>query len=184
VTDGHCIFIIGGTLALNLSPRLWFKMNKKITATTEVQKVVPSDEAEDGEVEFKEVAPMNEARHHAFGAAMNGKIFVAGGKQWDENLLIERALASCEVYDPSTDEWQVMPSLNVPRYCASMVCFKGALYVVGGLKSSNCGALSVEMFDSVADQWHEKSNIPVKGKKKTIIRFNACFATLHENCLK
>ena len=184
VTDGHCIFIIGGTLAFNSFEEFLFNMNMNITATTGVQKVVPSDETEDGEVEFKEVAPMNEARHDAFGAAMNGKIFVAGGKQWDENLLIERALASCEVYDPSTDEWQVMPSLNVPRYCASMVCFKGALYVVGGLKSSNCGALSVEMFDSVADQWHEKSNIPVKGKKKTIIRFNACFATLHKNCLK
>ena len=75
-----------------------------------------------------------------------------------------------------------MPSLNVPRDSASMVCFKGALYVVGGLKSSNCGALSVEMFDSVADQWQEKSNIPVKGKKETIC-FNACFATVHKNCL-
>jgi len=175
VTDGHCIFIIGGT----------FTGNEKITATTEVQKIIPCDETEDGEVQFKEVAPMNEARHDAFGAAMNDKIYVAGGKQRDVTLLIgERVLASCEVYDPSTDEWQVMPSLYVPRYSASMVCFKGALYVVGGLKSSNCGALSVEMFDSVADQWHEKSNIPVKGKKKTIIRFNACFATLHENCLK
>ena len=176
VTDGHWIFIIGGTLS----------GNGKITATTEVQKVIPSDETEDGEVEFKEVAPMNEARHDAFGAAMNGKIYVAGGKQWDENLLGERVLASCEVYDPSTDEWQVMPSLNVPRYSASMVCFKGALYVVGGLKSigrSKCGELSVEMFDSGVNEWHKKSNIPVKGKKQTIIRFNACFATLHKNCL-
>ncbi|XP_015758866.1 PREDICTED: kelch-like protein 3 [Acropora digitifera] len=172
VTDGHCIFIIGGT----------FTENEKITAKTEVQKIIPCDETEDGKLEFKEVAPMNEARHDAFGAAMNGKIYVAGGKQRDENLLSERVLASCEVYDPSTDEWQVMPSLNVPRDSASMVCFKGALYVVGGLKSSNCGALSVEMFDSVADQWQEKSNIPVKGKKETIC-FNACFATVHKNCL-
>ena len=177
VTDGHWIFIIGGTLS----------GNRKITATTDVQKVIPSDETEDGQVEFKEVAPMNEARHDAFGAAMNGKIYVAGGTQWDVTLPMgERVLESCEVYDPSTDEWQVMPSLNVPRYSASMVCFKGALYVVGGLKNtawSKCGELSVEMFDSGVNEWHEKSNIPVKGKKQTIIRFNACFATLHKNCL-
>ncbi|XP_074631348.1 kelch-like protein 12 [Acropora palmata] len=186
VTDGHCIFIIGGTSGLSMPQEISLLMNRKIKATTKVQKVIPSDETEDGEVEFKEVAPMNEARHHAFGAAMNGKIYVAGGTQWDENLLGERVLASCEVYDPSTDEWQVMPSLNVPRYSASMVCFKGALYVVGGLKSigrSKCGELSVEMFDSGVNEWHEKSNIPVKGKKQTIIRFNACFATLHKNCL-
>ena len=178
VTDGHCIFIIGGTFSGSGISEV-----KKITATTKVQKVIPSDGIENGKVEFKEVSPMNEARHDAFGAAMNGKIYVAGGKQWDEHLLRERVLASCEVYDPLTDEWQVMPSLNVPRYSASMVCFKGALYVVGGLKSSNCGALSVEMFDSGADEWHKKSNIPVKGKKETTIRFNACFATVHKNCL-
>ena len=171
MSDGHCIFSIGGV--------------SSETVTTEVDKFFPAHKTEKDGVEFEEVAPLNEARCDAFGAAMNGKIYVAGGKQRDATLPIgERVLASCEVYDPSTDEWQVMPSLNVPRYSASMVCFKGALYVVGGLKSSNCGALSVEMFDSVADQWHEKSNIPVKGKKEIIIRFNACFATLHKNCLK
>ncbi|XP_074634299.1 kelch-like protein 7 [Acropora palmata] len=143
--------------------------NEKITATTGVQKIVPSDQTEDGEVEFEEVAPMNEARHDAFGAAMNGKIYVAGGKQWDENLVRERVLASCEVYDPLIDEWQVMPNLNVPRYSASMVCFKGALYVVGGLKRTRMlisGELSVEMFDSGVNEWHKKSNIPVPVKVK------------------
>ena len=177
-TDGHCIFIIGGTLS----------GNEKITATTGVQKIVPSDQTEDGEVEFEEVAPMNEARHDAFGAAMNGKIYVAGGKQWDENLVRERVLASCEVYDPLIDEWQVMPNLNVLRYSASMVCFKGALYVVGGLKRTcmlTSGELSVEMFDSGVNEWHKKSNIPVpvKVKKRTTICYNACFATVHKNCL-
>ena len=194
VTDGHYIFIIGGTLA----------GSEDITATTKVEKFFPDDlaedededEDEDGEVKFAKLAPMNEARHDAFGAAMNGKIYVAGGKQRDENSLSERVLASCEVYDPSTDEWQVMPSLNVPRYSASMVCFKGALYVVGGLKStggSKCGELSVEMFDSGVNEWHKKSNIPeatddeeqvkLKRNKETVIRYNACFATVHKNCL-
>ena len=32
-------------------------------------------------VSFEEVAPLNEARHDAFGAAMNDKIYVAGGIQ-------------------------------------------------------------------------------------------------------
>ena len=41
----------------------------------------------------------------------------------------------------------------------------------------------MEIFDSGADEWHKKSNIPVKGKKETIIRFNVCFSTVHKNCL-
>ena len=192
VTDGHCIFIIGGTFSSPLS------RTKNITATTEVKKIIPAEATENGEAEFKEVAPMNEARHDAFGAAMNGKIYVAGGKYWEGNAFIPREedLASCEVYDPLTNEWQLMPSLYVPRYSASMVCFKGALYVVGGLTNtarSKCGELSVEMFDSGVNEWHKKSNIPVptgdenqatlKKNKETIMRFNACFATVHKNCL-
>ena len=174
-TDGHCIFIIGGTFT------------GKMIATTGVQKIIPSVQTEDGEVEFEEVAPMNEARHNAFGAAMNGKIYVAGGKQWD-NLSRERVLASCEVYDPLIDEWQVMPNLNVPRHSASMVCFKGALYVVGGLKGffmrDLSEELSVEMFDSGVNEWHKKSHIPVpvKVERKTIC-YKSCFATVPKNCL-
>ena len=125
-------------------------------------------------MEYEEVASLNEARYDAFGATMNGKIYVAGGKQ---ELYVDKSdLASCEVYDPSTDEWQVMTSLNVPRYSASMVCFKGALYVVGGMKSvSECGELSVEMFDSGVNEWHQKSAIPTGDEN---IHYKACFATV------
>ena len=162
VSDGHCIFTIGGTLSENT------------TVTTEVNKFFPAHKTENGEVEFEEVSPLNEARYDAFGASMNGKIYVAGGKQ---ELYGDNAdLASCEVYDSSTDEWQVMPSLNVPRYSASMVCFKGALYVVGGMKSvSECGELSVEMFDSGVNEWHMKSEIPTGDET---IHYKACFATV------
>ena len=162
VSDGHCIFTIGGASSENQ------------TVTTEVDKIFPGDKTENGKVEFQEVAPLNEARYDAFGAAMNGKIYVAGGYQ--EVYYKKLHLASCEVYDPSTNEWQVMPSLNVPRHSASMVCFKGALYVVGGMKSVyECGELSVEMFDSGVNEWHKKSVIPTGDEN---IHYKACFATV------
>ena len=164
VSDGHCIFAIGGVSS----------ENEAVTVTTEVDKIFPGDKTENGKVEFEEVAPLNEGRYDAFGAAMNGKIYVAGGKQ--ELHVDNSVLASCEVYDPSTNEWQLMPSLNVPRYSASMVCFKGALYVVGGMKSvSECGELSVEMFDSGVNEWHKKSAIPTGDEN---IHYKACFATV------
>ena len=164
VSDGHCIFTIGGVSS----------ENQIVTVTTQVDKIFPGDKTENGKVKFEEVAPLNEGRYDAFGAAMNGKIYVAGGKQ--EFCDDDSDLASCEVYDPSTDEWQVMPSLNVPRYSASMVCFKGALYVVGGMSSvSECGELSVEMFDSGVNEWHKKSEIPTGDKN---IHYKACSATV------
>ena len=171
VTDGHHIYIMGGTE----------KENEEINGTTKVKKLDPSEDS------WEEVAAMNEARHDAFGAAMNGKIYVAGGLQ--RNGQICRALKTCEVYNPSTDEWQVIPSLTVPRHSASMVCFKGALYVIGGMKDSlKSRELSVEMFDSDANEWKEKSTIPVNRETQEEVRkkihYKACFAMIHKKVLK
>ena len=172
VTDGHHFYIMGGSE----------KENEEINGTTQVQKLDPSEDC------WEEVAAMNEARHDAFGAAMNGKIHVAGGLQ--KNGQICTALKTCEVYNPSTDEWQVIPTLTVPCHSASMVCFKGALYVIGGMTDSRKSReLSVEMFHFDANEWEEKSNIPVN-KYRTLkevskkIHFKACFVMIHKAVLK
>ena len=154
---------------------------KEINATVVVEKVAPSADS------WEQVAAMNEARHDAFGAAMNGKIYVAGGIQ--KNGPFHTVLNTCEVYNPSTNEWQLMPSLNVSRYSASVVCFEGALYVVGGLKDkTKSRELSLEMFDSQTNEWKKKSTIPFKdenqrkGEKK--FHYKACFATIHKVVLR
>ena len=132
-------------------------MDAVAAGNTKVERFNPSNES------VEEVAPLNEARHDAFGAVMNDKIYVAGGIQMREQRC--RLLNTCEVYDPSTNEWHLMADLCVPRHSASMVCFKGALYVIGGLKNTNdevaTRELSVEMFDSETGEWKEKSTIPV-----------------------
>ena len=171
VTDGHHLYIMGGTNG----------EDKEINAITKVEKIDPC------KYNQEEIAAMNEARHDAFGAAMNGNIYVAGGLQ--KHGLFCRVLNSCEVYNPSTDEWQVMPSLNVPRYFASMVCYMGALYVVGGLKDmSKSRELTVEMFDSGTNEWKQKSTIPVSHRKQEMgkkrVHYKACFAMVHKDVLK
>ena len=170
VTDGRYIYIIGGTE----------NESKEINATSKVEKVIPIEP-----YAWEEVAHMTEARHDAFGTAMNGKIYIAGGQQ--KNGQICTVLKTCEVYSPSTDEWQIIPSLNVPRHSASMVSFKGTLYVVGGLKDKHRSReLSVEMFDSDANEWKKKSTIPVNHERKAGLkkgRYKACFATIHKDAL-
>ena len=130
-----------------------------------------------GDHEWEEVAPINQARFNAFGAAMNGKVYIAGGCQSPA-----AALSTCEVYSPLTNEWQLMPSLKVPRMLASMVCHEGQLYVLGGVNNSP-RVLSVEIFESEQNEWNEKSVIPVdcfetSQEKKERNSFKACFATL------
>ena len=129
---------------------------------------------------WEEVAPINQARYNAFGAAMNDKVYIAGGCQGQE------ALKTCEVYNPLTDEWQLMPSLKVPRMSASMVCHKGRLYALGGVIPSSgrlSRVLSVETFDSEQNEWRKKSVIPVdcfetSEEKKQMNKFKACLAKL------
>ena len=147
ISQGHHIYIIGGT-----------NTEDDIAAgNTKVERFNPRNES------VEEVAPLNEARHDAFGAVMNDKIYVAGGIQMREQRC--RLLNTCEVYDPSTNEWHLMAELCVPRHSASMVCFNGALYVIGGLKNTSnqvaTRELSVEMFDSETSEWKEKSTILV-----------------------
>ncbi|XP_073228058.1 kelch-like protein 7 [Porites lutea] len=173
ISQGHHIYIIGGT-----------QVGDSVAAgNTKVERFNPSNES------VEEVAPLNEARHDAFGAVMNDKIYVAGGIQMREQRCI--LLNTCEVYDPSTNEWHLMAGLCVPRHSASMVCFKEALYVIGGLKNTNnqvvTRELSVEMFDSEISEWKEKSTIPVGGEtedeREKQIHYKACTATIHKDVL-
>ncbi|XP_020630136.1 kelch-like protein 12 [Orbicella faveolata] len=167
VSDVQHLYIIGGT-----------NSGEAINGTCSVARFGPEG--------FETVAGMNEARHNAFGAAMNGKIYVAGGLQRKERGC--KVLCTCEVYSPSTDEWQVIASLNVPRHSTSMLCFKGGLYIVGGLRDNKRSReLSVEMFYVEENEWKKKSNIPVTcehvgedGKKPL---YKACFANLHRSVL-
>ena len=165
VTDGYRIYAIGG------SDSCYRK-----SGTTKVLKI----DIEKGSCE--EVAPMNMGRYDAFGTAMNGKIYVAGGKQNSSVLL-----NTCEMYDPATNAWQIMPSLDVPRHSSSMVYFQGSLYVIGGV-NSHSRELSVEMFDSSANKWMKKSTIPIKNEngeeKKKNWHYKACSATVHRDLLK
>ena len=168
VTDGCHLYIIGGTKS----------RVQKALGSTKVLRIDP----EAGNCE--EVASLNEARHDAFGAAMNGKIYVGGGIQGSATL------KTCEMFNPSTNEWQMMPSLNVPRHSSSMVCFQEALYVVGGMKNKNrrIRELSVEMFDFKSNEWKEKSSIPVSyesdEEEKKNWHYKACSAAVHKDALE
>ena len=168
VTNDHHLYIIGGT-------------KQGIAEITGTSKVVRFD----GD-EWEEVAALNEARHGAFGAAMNEKIYVAGGMQRKEQNCT--VINTSEVFSPSTYEWELIPNLNVPRHSASMVCFKGALYVVGGFKDNRQQReLSVEMFDSETNEWKRKTTIPTSHEsleeKRKRYHYKACFATIHRDVL-
>ena len=141
---------------------------------------------------WEELACINKERCDAFGAAMNGKIYIGGGTMTGWPLFGHNVHSSCEVYNPATNEWQLMPSLKVPRCSASMVHFQMRLYVLGGTSVtdgySHTRALTIEMFDSERNEWKEVSQIPVEKfesqeEMKKGKRFKACCASLSKKVI-
>ena len=69
--------------------------------------------------------PLPTARSSAAVAAINGKIFVAGGFNGE-------ILGTLDIYDPVTDTWSRGADMPVARSDASAVAAGGKLYVIGG----------------------------------------------------
>ena len=135
VAAGDCMYVLGGEL-------LQQEVREYVTKAERFDTV---------HNKWEEIADMQQERGCAFGVATQGKIFVAGGLS---NL--EDELGSCEVYNISTNEWQFIGSLNVPRLWGSMVCVNGTLYVLGGSQS-----YTVESYDPTVKMWSRRASIPV-----------------------
>ena len=110
------------------------------------------------ENKWEEIANMQQARNRACGVTTEEKIFVAGGRDVGSISVLK----TCEMYNISTNEWQFIGSLNVPREDCRMMCLKGTLYVLGGTDARYQRELSVECYDPTEDKWIEKTTIPVK----------------------
>ena len=133
---------------------------------------------------LEEVAGLNFGRYNACGAAMNRKLFTAGG--WNSR---NRYNLYSEVFNASTNEWQLIANLTIPRFNSSMVCFDGRLYVLGGITSvkgeGRIRTLAVQVFDSEINEWQEISSIPVKSLETSQEKnkYQACFARFNKKMI-
>ena len=167
VADKQFLYIIGGTLDWGAS------------AVCTTNRFDPINN------ELEELADINWARYNASGAAMNGKVFIAGGQSSGKTMV-----RSTEAFDPSSNDWQCMTNLTLPHFNANMVCFEGMLFVLGGTTYTKSDGitrtLTVEMFDPGINEWKVKSSIPVESlemsQKKN--KYQACFAKFNKKMVQ
>lgn len=123
---------------------------------------------------WTEIADIQEGRRMAFGAFFKEKLYVAGGLtlHGDEELNI------CEMYDISSNQWQFIASLTVPRFDGAMLCVNDTLYVVGGFYCDYELALGIESYDVEKNEWVVKAVIPQSKheivRKECTMFFKAC----------
>lgn len=91
--------------------------------------------------------PIPEAVDHAAAAALDGFIYVAGGRI--EKLVTNKFWR----YDPIADEWLELPSMPVPRYGPTMQAMNGKVFVIGGTSSHGNDERGVEIYDIASAQW-------------------------------
>ena len=167
VADEHFLYIIGGTV----------DRGESSVCTTNRFDLINN--------KLEEVTGLNFGRYSACGAAMNSKVFIAGG--WNSR---NRYILLSEAFNLSTNEWHVIANLTIPRFNSSMVCFEGRLYVLGGITSvkgeGRIRTSAVEVFDSEVNEWQEISSIPVKSLETSQEKnkYQACFARFNKKMIE
>jgi N-acetylneuraminic acid mutarotase len=75
-------------------------------------------------------AQMPTARSGGGWATYNGKIYVAGGESQTRQM--RGAFRAFEAYDPSSNTWQILPSMPIPRHGVAAAFIGNRLHLVSG----------------------------------------------------
>jgi N-acetylneuraminic acid mutarotase len=92
--------------------------------------------------------PMPTARSGGVAVAVDGKIYVAGGRVPRGN--------DFAVYDPATDKWEVLPILPSQRNHITGAAINGRIHIVGGRLGNGLSPLKSdanEVFDPQTKTW-------------------------------
>ena len=79
---------------------------------------------------WENVAPLRTQRYACGLAAVNGKLYIAGGSYSDGRL--ERAESSVDCYDPSSNRWYAVAPMDTRRMFHAVAELQGKLYAIGG----------------------------------------------------
>jgi N-acetylneuraminic acid mutarotase len=132
------------------------------------------------------MAPMPTPRLGLAAAALNGKIYVAGGsaasgyesalEEYDpaSNTWTSRApmptargyLAVVEEYDPSSDAWITRASMPEPRQYLTAATLTGRLYAIGGSVVQSSTAVE---YDQASDTWSRAASMGTSGHSCAVV---------------
>ncbi|MHC4175656.1 MAG: Kelch repeat-containing protein [Planctomycetota bacterium] len=105
------------------------------------------------ELAWTQKADMPTARWMHASAAINGKIYVIGGRLNEGDWW---KLSTVEEYDPATDTWTRKADMPTGRNSLSTSVVSGKIYAIGG----NGGPSAVQEYDPGTDTWARKADMP------------------------
>jgi N-acetylneuraminic acid mutarotase len=100
---------------------------------------------------------MKQARAGLGIVSVDCKIYAIGGYT-TEYRDIER-VGFNECYDPATNKWTTLKSMNFPRSNFVIAEYQSKIYCIGGF-NDNGGCSTNEVYDVATDSWSTKASIP------------------------
>jgi N-acetylneuraminic acid mutarotase len=104
-------------------------------------------------------------RNHAVAGAVNGKVYVIGGRVGGAFIGIAADIDVVEEYDPATDRWGATRArMPTPRSAMAGGVYGGKIYVEGGEGQTGVYMMtfrSLEAYDPAANRWTVLPQMPV-----------------------
>jgi N-acetylneuraminic acid mutarotase len=156
---GGKIYVIGGATTVDGSkdPFFTFFGPSKVLATNDVY-----DPAKN---KWESRTPMSVARNHAFGAAVNGKIYVIGGRTGHGFILSATNTDVVEEYNPVSNSWSAPKErMPTPRSGGAWGTDGRRIYVAGGEVTTTelVGAFkAIEAYDVLTNSWMTLPSMPM-----------------------
>lgn len=109
--------------------------------------------------------PMPTPRNHATAGAVNGKIYVIGGRVGAAFIGVAANIDVVEEYDPATDRWgPIRARMPTPRSAMASGVYDGRIYVTGGEGQTGQYMMTfraLEAYDPAKNAWTALPSMPV-----------------------
>lgn len=110
-------------------------------------------------------SPMPTARNHAAIGAVNGKIYVIGGRLGAAFISVASNTDIVEEYDPATDQWGAVRARMISgRSASAWGVYNGRIYVAGGEFQNGqlmAAFRALEAYEPATNTWHSLPQMPV-----------------------
>jgi N-acetylneuraminic acid mutarotase len=108
---------------------------------------------------WRNLAPVPKGANHTGIAAMNGKIYIAGGFLGRGHT---QSTDKVFAYDPASDLWQELAPLSSPRGAPALIALGGKIHAIGGRILNADGAVDThEVYDPATNKWTPAAPLPV-----------------------
>jgi len=153
------IYVIGGVTLLPGSSNTALSFDTPQLVVGTVEEYDPATNA------WRERSPMPTPRNHASIGAVNGKIYVIGGRVGAAFIGLATDVSVVEEYDPAADKWSA-PKARMPtaRSALGYATINGKIYVAGGeFQDPHMMATfrAVEAYDPATNSWSTMPPMPV-----------------------